>query len=96
MERPDNVPYIVFESEQARHERNIKRLVIALVISIALIFISNMFWLYEWTQYDYESETTTYTQDGQGVNLIGSSNEVYHGTDPDYQSTKKETQNKEW
>ena len=31
------VPYIVFEGEQARHERTVRRLVIALLISIALI-----------------------------------------------------------
>lgn len=28
--RPDNVPYIVYESERARSERIIKRIVIAL------------------------------------------------------------------
>ena len=32
------VPYIVFEGEQARHERTVRWLVIALLISIALIF----------------------------------------------------------
>ena len=36
------VPYIVFEGEQARHERTVRRLVIALLISIALIFVSNV------------------------------------------------------
>ena len=72
------VPYIVHESAQARHERITKRLIIALIIAIALIFISNAAWLWAWLQYDYVSETTetTYTQDGEGVNIIGDSNEV--------------------
>ena len=71
-----NIPYIVFESTQAKNERTVKRLVIALFISIVLIFASNALWLYAWCQYDYESgtETTTYTQDGGGMNIIGDNN----------------------
>ena len=74
----DRIPYIVYESSQAAAERYIKRLIIALIISIALLFISNFIWLKAWTSYDYtsESETTTYSQDGQGTNIIGNLNEV--------------------
>lgn len=36
-----NVPYIVFESSQANNERTIKRLIIALVITIVLMFATN-------------------------------------------------------
>lgn len=61
-----NVPYIVYESAQARSERLIKRLIIALVLSVVLLFASNVIWVYEWTQYDYTSETTeTVTVDGK-------------------------------
>jgi hypothetical protein len=69
----------VLESEMARNERHVKRLIIALVISIILIFASNALWLYAWLQYDYsssESNTTTYTQDSNGINIIGDSNDV--------------------
>lgn len=74
----NNVPYIVYESSMASSERFIKRLIIALIVSITLLFISNLIWLKAWTSYDYtsESETTTYSQDGQGTNIIGSMNEV--------------------
>jgi photosystem II stability/assembly factor-like uncharacterized protein len=76
----NNVPYIVHEAAQARSERHIKRLVIALVVAIVLIFASNAAWLLAWMQYDYTSETTTtettYQQDGQGLNIIGDSNHV--------------------
>jgi hypothetical protein len=73
-----NIPYIVYESTLATSERHIKRLIVALVICIALLFISNAAWLYYWSQYDYVSteESTTYSQDGEGTNIIGSLNEL--------------------
>lgn len=80
--RPDNVPYIVFESAMARSERHSRRLIVALVIAIVLIVASNMAWLWAWMQYDYTSEETSttttydYSQDGEGTNIIGSNNEV--------------------
>jgi hypothetical protein len=83
------IPYIVYESAEARSERTIKRLIIALIISVILIFGSNAIWLYEWTRYDYvttdtETETdTTYTQDGGGINNIntGAQGDVTNGPD---------------
>lgn len=63
-ETPEAVPYIVYESAQARNERSVKRLVIALIVAIALIFASNVAWLWVWNQYDFASyEVTT---DGGG------------------------------
>lgn len=85
MEENNNtsVPYIVYEGEQARHERTIKRLVAIIIIAIALVFASNAIWLYAWMQYDYVSEEITYQQDGRGINIIGNENEVNHGTEGD-------------
>lgn len=40
----EKIPYIAFESEMARHERSIKRLIIALALTIALLFTSNIAW----------------------------------------------------
>lgn len=72
-----DVPYIVYEGAMASSERHIKRLIIALIICIILLFGSNAMWLYEWCQYDYVDEVeTTYTQDGEGINVIGNANEV--------------------
>jgi cytoskeletal protein RodZ len=80
MEDKKSVSYLVFESITARNERHTKRLTIALVISIILIFLSNALWLYAWMQYDYSSAesttTTTYTQDSSGINIIGDDNNV--------------------
>lgn len=76
-----DVPYIVLESAEARFERTIKRLIAALVLAIICFLFTNLAWMYMWNQYEYvaETETRIYTQDGQGLNIIGSDNEVTDG-----------------
>ena len=76
--KPASVPRILFESEMARQERHIKRLVCALIIAIlACVAITGGFLLYL-NQYDFESYE--YQQDGEGVNIIGNLNGVdYNG-----------------
>ena len=54
-----NVPYIVYESEAARHERTVKRLLTALLITILLMVGTNLAWLYVFNQYDITSEEYT-------------------------------------
>lgn len=79
MEHKD-VPYIVYESEAARHERTVKRLLVALLITILLMVGTNMVWLYVFNQYDFSSESYTLETSNDGNNnLIGagaSANEV--------------------
>lgn len=72
------VPYIVFEVASAQHERSQKRMVIAIILMIVINFITNAAWLYAMNRYDYKSSTETriYSQDGQGVNIIGGINGV--------------------
>ena len=83
-EEMTSIPYVVYEAEQNRHERTVKRLVIALVISIVLMFVSNLVWVYEWTRYDYGySNSTDISQDGSGVNVIGDGNGVDNGSESD-------------
>jgi hypothetical protein len=65
MER-DSVPFIVHEGIVSRQERTIKRLVIALIIAISLMFVTNCIWIYYETQF----ETVTYNQDGEGINNV--------------------------
>lgn len=85
-----SIPYIAFEAAQARSERYIKRLIIALIVSILIGFATNLAWLYAWNQYDYESEsiTRTYVQDGEGLNIFGNSNEVDYGSSSDIHEAK--------
>lgn len=74
MEEQMSVPYIVYESAMARSERHIKRLVIALIVSVVMIVASNLAWLYVWNSFEYVGDSTTYSQDGEGVNIIGDEN----------------------
>lgn len=52
-----DVPYIVYESEAARHERTVKRLLIALLVTVVLMVGTNLAWLWVWNQYDFTSES---------------------------------------
>lgn len=84
-EKNMNVPYIVYESAQARHERTVKRLIIIIILAISMLFASNAIWLYVWSQYD--TVEYDYTQDGRGINIIGSENEVeQNGAEIDHAS----------
>lgn len=79
-----SIPYIVFEGAQARNERAVKRLVIALIVTILLMFTSNAIWLYCWMQFDYVTEDSSITLDAtQGdANFIGERGNINnYGTD---------------
>lgn len=61
----------------------IKRLWVAVVILIALIFSTNMIWLYYWNL-PIEEETCTVTQDAEDEgtnNYIGENGDIYGETD---------------
>lgn len=89
------VPYIVYEGEMARQERNIKRLLIIMATMLVLFFASNMAWLYVWNQYEYVEETKTVTidaeQDGEGVNMVGGE-DVTYGPDGNDRNSQEKTQ----
>lgn len=93
MDNNNPVSFIAFEATCTRFDRIIKRLTVALVICILLVFASNAAWLYAWLQYDYsgveETSTTTtetITVDGkEGVaNYASHGGSVVNG--PDYSS----------
>ena len=91
------IPYIAYEAAEAKSERTIKRLIIALVLSIILIFASNVIWLYAWCQYDYSGEDTETitTVDGQdGVaNYIGNDGDIVNGEDHSSKADTSENSN---
>lgn len=60
------VSYHVYELSQARMERTNLRLFVALIVTIVLLFASNVIWIAYINQFD----TLTYEQDGEGVNTI--------------------------
>lgn len=69
----ESIPYIAYEGALTKFEKQIKRLWIALIVAIILMFASNGLWLAYLNQYNYASTTTTIeaTQDGEGVNIVG-------------------------
>ena len=85
-----SVPYVVHEAEVGRQERQIKRMWIALIGLIGLFFVSNMAWLIYESQ--FETISYDYTQDGEGTNIIGDSNEVNNGAEIE---SENQTQEKE-
>ena len=76
---PENVPYIVHEASMARMERQIKRLWIALIVAVALLFSSVAIFTYAWLQYDYESYEITSDGDSN-ANYIGQDDNIYNGS----------------
>lgn len=78
----NNVPFIVFETEMTRLERTIRRLTLLLLLTILLLFISNVAWLTFFNQFDVETENTETSQevDGNGnANYIGASGNIING-----------------
>lgn len=81
MEERMTIPYIVHESAMARNERHIRRLVIALIVAIVMIAITNITWLIVWNSYEYVGESTV-TVEGEGnANYIGDDGDITNGED---------------
>lgn len=90
------IPYVVHRDMVAHDRWIIKRLIVALIICIALIFLSNGMWLYVWQQYDYGGEetevVTTVDSEGDGIaNYTGGNGGVSIGegdSPQDYENEK--------
>mgnify|MGYP003289132371 CR=1 FL=1 len=76
-ETVESVPYIVYESAQARNERTVKtmqekhdntvkKLVRIIITVIVLFFASQIAWICAWFSYDYESEIVTVESSADG------------------------------
>ena len=94
------VTFIVFEATCTRFDCIIKRLAIALVVCILLMFASNAIWLYAWMQYDYTSEATTtetVTVDGNNgiANYADRGGRVTNGTSESYEDYNEEADTEE-
>lgn len=79
----EQIPYIVYEQAEVRHERAVKRFIVALVIAIIAIVASNGAWLYCWMQYDYAdtaTETSVELESESGnANYIGNNGVINNG-----------------
>lgn len=82
-----SVPYVVHEATVARQERQIKRLWIALILAISMLFAS--FALFVW--YESQFETITYEQDGEGINNVnyGEQGDLNNGAESENQAEEE-------
>ena len=82
------VPYIVHEGMLARQERTIKRLFITLGVVIMLLAITNLAWLFVFSQYDYESYSVS--ANGGDANYIGNDGDITYGIGESKETVKEE------
>lgn len=88
--RPDSVPYIVYEGAEVRHERRERRLWIAILTAIAALVLTNAGWLLYISQYDFSDEWITVdSQDGGNASFISDGGEIYYG---DYYAPSPQTE----
>jgi hypothetical protein len=87
-----NVPYVVHEATVARQERQIKRMWIALIVAISMIFLMNMAWIGAWTSYDYSSTTEEIIVDAEdgNANYIGQDGNIYNGENNSEENNSQE------
>jgi uncharacterized paraquat-inducible protein A len=79
-EKMMTVPYIAHQSAAARQERQIRRMWIALIVAIALMFFTNMIWVGVFSSYDYSSEEIIVdAEDNGNANYIGQDGNIYNG-----------------
>lgn len=83
-----NVPFIAHEGMLARQERTIKRLFITLGVVVFLLAITNLAWLYVFSQYDYESYSVS-SEDGY-ANYIGNDGDITYGIGESKETDKEE------
>lgn len=84
------VPYYAHEGMLARNERTIKRLIVALIVSVIAMFATNAMWLYEWSQYEYESTESEIKVGGESgiANYIGNDGDITNGMDTGSKDSK--------
>lgn len=86
------IPYIAWESDKARTERIIKRLIRVIILLVIAFVGSNAYWVYEWTNLDYEQiETETVdidNDDNSGINYIKNGGVITNGHESENQTNK--------
>lgn len=71
---PSSVPYSVYEMREQGNRKTITKLWVLIIILIITVIGSNIAWLVYESQ--YETLNYSYSQDGQGTNIMGNHNEV--------------------
>lgn len=81
--KPENVPYLVYESAQARNERHTKRLICLLLTIIMLWACTIGVFVWYLNQYEFSGVDVDLSTDGGGdANYIGQDGRILNGTNP--------------
>lgn len=70
------IPFVAYESMQAKDERIIRRLIAAVIIATVLMFLTNLIWLWAWLQFDYYGQEVTVDANGGDANYIGNNGDI--------------------
>lgn len=81
MDDKTQIPYIVYEAEMTRSERNFKRLWVVVIILISLLVTTNLCWLAYESQFETVGQTTEVTQENSGGynNYVGNDGDITNG-----------------
>lgn len=81
MDDKTQIPYIVYETEMTRSERNFKRLWVVVIILISLLVTTNLCWLAYESQFETVEQTTEGTQENSGGynNYVGNDGDITNG-----------------
>lgn len=97
-ENQSNVPYIVYESAQARAERTIKRLIAVIVLLIVLLTVTNGIWIWYESQFEDVITTETVTQSAEaeddGTAIVHNGGDFINGTNESTTNDNKNDKNK--
>lgn len=75
-----SIPYFVHEGMMTKWERNFRFVLIMLIITIVLLFATNVMWAAYWYQFDITTEEITMEADDGDANYIGNDGEINYGT----------------
>ena len=99
-DKPKKVPYFAYESMLVKDDRQHKRMLgviigqmIVIIILIIMLVLSNLYWVYQWSQYDYVDEyEVEVDSEGEGnANYIGEDGDIYNGTSESNKTQTKST-----
>lgn len=81
MDDKTQIPYIVYEAEMTRSERNFKRLWVIVIILISLLVATNLCWLAYESQFETVEQTTEVTQENSSGynNYVGNDGDITNG-----------------
>lgn len=81
MDDKTQIPYIVYEAEMTRSERNFKRLWVVVIILISLLVTTNLCWLAYESQFETVEQTTEVTQENSDGynNYVGNDGDITNG-----------------